>query len=411
MKKSWLQKIINILFYIIFVFTWYMVSNYAFSPWEDYSTLSNFIMYALLFLTGFFHHIAYKYSSFKTLSNVILALFGIVSITFTIINTHYWHTTEIVAIITFVLLLLFHLVSCGKFDGEIKLHEFNVKMEDGRYEKVTVKEKIPDNNNPNKIDGKTVMKKFLKTILILFILLVISFFGLLIIFMVDDGNFDEMAEELPTELVSQEYLNEFNIGDYVRLEWDSLTIEKEQCYYNNDAEYIIISEPTRMISETGDVNANTYWQMGDNKNVIMKLVDEDFGNYTRAHYINRNCVFPDETDKIVKIVTQHDKEFNFSEKQIEYIKNLIKNFDDDLIEKDKIEWVDDKGYLDDYELIFCFEGFDDIRLTCCSIIKDKNGQWYLYKDVVNSYYGAEIKFYDLEKLPQDICDTINESLK
>lgn len=410
MKKSWLQKIINILFYIIFVFTWYMVSNYAFSPWEDYSTLLNFIMYALLFLTGFFHHIAYKYSSFKTLSNVILALFGIVSITFTIINTHYWHTTEIVAFITFVLLLLFHLVSCGKFDGEIKLHEFNVKMEDGRYEKVTVKEKIPDNNNSNKIDAKTVLKKLLKTILILFLLLVISFFGLLIFVMVDDGNFDEMVKELPTELVSQEYLNEFNASDYVRLEWDSLTIKKEQCYYNNDAEYIIVSEPTRMISEIGEVNYNTYWQMGNNKNVIMKLVDEDFGNYTRAHYINRNCVFPDETDKIVKIVTQHDKEFNFSEKQIEYIKNSVKNFDNDLTEKDRIDWLDGYGFLDDCDLVFCFEGFDDIRLTCCSIVKDKNGQWYLYNDAY--YYSSEeIKFYDLEKLPQDICDTINESLK
>ena len=32
----------------------------------------------------------------------------------------------------------------------------------------------------------------------------------------------------------QEYLNEFNIGDYERLEWDSLTIMKEQCYYNNE---------------------------------------------------------------------------------------------------------------------------------------------------------------------------------
>lgn len=410
MKKTWLQKIINILFYIIFVFTWYMVSHYAFSPWEDYSTLLNFIMYALLFLTGFFHHIAYKYSSFKTLSNVILALFGIVSITFTIINTHYWHTTEIVAIITFVLLLLFHLVSCGKFDGEIKLHEFNVKMEDGRYEKVTIKEKIPDNNNSNKIDAKTVLKKLLKTILILFLLLVISFFGLLIFVMVDDGNFDEMVKELPTELVSQEYLNEFNASDYVRLEWDSLTIEKEQCYYNNDAEYIVISEPTRMISESGEATESTYWQMGDNKNFITKLVDEDFGNYTRAYYMNKNCTFPDETNKIIKVVTCSGKEFKFSEKQIKYIKNLIKNFDNDLIEKDKIDWIDERGYLDDYDLIFCFEGFDDIRLTCCSIVKDKNGQWYLYNDAY-SYSSEEIKFYDLEKLPQDICDTINESLK
>ena len=367
-------------------------------------------MYALLFLTGFFHHIAYKYSSFKTLSNVILALFGIISITFTIINNYYWHIEETIVVIAIVLLALFHLVSCGNFDGEVKIHEFNVKMEDGRYEKVTVKEKIPDNNNPNKIDAKTVLKKLLKTFLVLFLLLVISFFGLLIFVMVDDGNFDEMVKELPTELVSQEYLNEFNASDYVRLEWDSLTIKKEQCYYNNDAEYIIISEPTRMISETGEVNYNTYWQMGNSTNVIMNLVDEDFGNYTRAYYINKNCVFPDETAQIIKIVTQYDKELNFSEKQIEYIKNSVKNFDSDLTEKDKVDWIDEYGYLDDYGLVFCFEGFDDIRLTCCSIVKDKNGQWYLYNDAY--YYSSEeIKFYDLEKLPQDICDTINESLE
>ncbi len=411
MKKSWLQKIINILFYIIFIFSWSIVYNYVFSPWDDFSTLLNFIMYASLFLTGFFHHIAYKYSSFKTLSNVILVLYGIISITFTIINTDYWHLTEFVSIITFVLLALFHLVSCGNFDGEVKLYEFNVKMEDGRYEKVTVKERIPNNNNPNCIDAKTVIKKLLKTLLILFNVFVLSLFGLGILFIVDSGrDFEEEVKELPTQLVSQEYLNEFNIGDYERLEWDSLTIKKEQCYYNNDVEYIIVSEPTKMISESGEVNYNTYWQMGDNTNVIMNLVDEDFGNYTRAYYINKNCVFPDETDRIVKIVTQYDKELNLSEKQIEYIKNLVKNFDNDLIEKDRVDWLDKYGYLDDCDLVFCFEGFDDISLTCCSIVKDKSGQWYLYNDEYH-YSSEKIKFYDLEKLPQDLCDTINESLK
>lgn len=409
MKKTLLQKISNILFYIIFIFSWYIVSNYAFSPWEDFSTLLNFIMYALLFLTGFFHHIAYKYSSFKTLSNVILALFGIISITFTIINTNYWHATEIVSIITFVLLLLSHLVSFGKFDGEIKIHEFNVKMEDGRYEKVTVKEKIP--NRSNQIDAKTIIKKLLISFLVLFLVFIFSVISFIIICIVDsERDYREEVKSLPTELVSKEYLDEFNAGDYVRLEWDSLNIEKEQCYYNNDAEYIVVSEPTRMISESGKANHNTYWQLGNNNNFIMKLVDEDFGNYTRAYYINKNCVFPDENDKIIKVIAEYDKELKFSEKQLNYIENLVKNFDDDLISRDKNEFLNNMYRFDHYELVFCFEDFEDVCLTCCSIVKDKSGQWYLYKDF---HYGKQetISFYDLEKLPQDICDTINESLK
>ncbi len=418
MKKTLLQKISNILFYIIFIFSWYIVSICTFSRWEECSTLLNFILYALLFLTGFFHHIAYKYNSFKTLSNVILALYGIISVVFAVLNSDSlersnWYVSDIfnffLVAFAFALLLLFHLVSSGKFDGEIRIHEFNVKMEDGRYEKVTVKEKIPDTTN--QIDTKTVIKKLLKTILILFLVFVICIFGFIIFLMVDDGDFKEEVTSLPTELVSKEYYDEFNAGDYIRLEWDSLTIEKEQCYYNNDGEYIVVSEPTRMISESGKATESTYWQMGDNKNFIMNLVDEDFGNYTRAYYINKNCVYPDETAQIIKIVTQYDEELNFSEKQIEYIKNSVKNFDSDLTEKDKVDWIDEYGYLDDYGLVFCFEGFDDIRLTCCSIVKDKSGQWYLYKDYNKSYYNEKVIFYDLEKLPQDICDTINESLK
>ena len=66
-----------------------------------------------------------------------------------------------------------------------------------------------------------------------------------------------------------------------------------------------------MISESDEANHNTYWQMGDNKNFIMNLVDEDFGNYTRAYYINKNCVFPNEDDKIVKVVTYSDKDLKF----------------------------------------------------------------------------------------------------
>lgn len=418
MKKTLLQQIFNVLFYIAFAFSWYMASICAFSPWEDCSTLLNFLLYAVLFLLGFFHYISFKYNSARTLSSILIIAFGIISVVFYLLNSTLFTTgkayeTDIFylfhLVVTFALLLGFHLVACGNFDGEIKVHEFNIKMEDGRYEKVTVKERIP--NTTNQIDAKTVIKKLLKTILILLIVFVICIFGFVIFLMFDDGDFKEEVKSLPTELVSKEYFDEFNADDYVRLEWDSLTIEKEQCYYNNDVEYIVISEPTRMISESGEANYNTYWQMGDNKNFITKLVDEDFGNYTRAYYINKNCDFPDEDDKIVKIVTHSDKELKFSEKQIRYIENLIKNFDNDLIEKDKIDWIDVRGYLDDYDLVFCFEGFDDICLTCCSIVKDNNGQWYLYKDDSSPYYSEKISFYDLEKLPQDICDTINESLK
>lgn len=407
MKKTFLQKLTNILFHITLIGSCYIALCNCFAPWEDFATLLNILMFALIFFSGFFHYISYKYNSLRTLSTIILILRGVTDVAFSIINEN---GLEIIGFVVFVILLILHLISSGKFNGEIKIHEFNVKMEDGRYEKVTVKEKIP--NSTNQIDVKTIIKKLLISFFVLFLVFVFSVIGFIIICIVDsERDFKEEVKELPIELVSKEYLSEFNASDYERLEWDSLTIEKEQCYYNNDAEYIIVSKPTRMISETGEVNYNTYWQMGDNKNFIMNLVDEDFGNYTRAYYINKNCDFPDEDDKIVKIVTHSDKELKFSEKQIRYIENLIKNFDNDLIEKDKIDWIDVRGYLDDYDLVFCFEGFDDIRLTCCSIVKDNNGQWYLYKDNSFSYYSEKISFYDLEKLPQDICDTVNESLK
>ena len=405
MRKNRLQKLSNIFFYILLIISCYTASCSDFAPWEDYATLLNILSYALIFLSGFFHHISYKYNSLWILSVTALILREITGIIFSIVN----EGMLVVEIIIFTILLILHLLSYGKFDGEIKIHEFDVKSEDGRYVKVRFKEKIK--NNSSSVDAKTVLKEFLISILILFLVLVLLLIAWLVFCVVDtEMDFREEVKSLPTELVSQEYLEEFNIGDYVRLEWDSLTIEKEQCYYNNDVEYIIVSEPTRIISETGDVNENTYWQMGDNKNVIMKLVDEDFGNYTRAYYMHKDCVFPDENNKIVKVATQFDDEIKFSEKQISYIENLIKNFDNDLIEKDRVDWLDDRGYLDDCDLEFCFEGFDDIRLTCCSIVKDKNGQWYLFNDF---HYGAQetIAFYDLEKLPQDICDVINESLK
>lgn len=406
MKKTFLQELTNILFHITLFGSCYIALCNRFAPWEDFATLLNTLSFALIFFSGFFHHISYKYKSLRVLSTTILILRGITDVTFSIINENGW---EIIGIVVFAILLILHLLSCGKIDREIKIHEFNVKMEDGRYEKVTVKEKIP--SSTNQIDAKTIIKKLLISLLVLFLVFIFSVIGFIIICIVDsERDYREEVKSLPDTLVSQEYLAEFNSSDYVRLEWDSLNIEKEQCYYNNDAEYIVVSEPTRMISESGKANHNTYWQLGNNNNFIMKLVDEDFGNYTRAYYINKNCVFPDENDKIIKVIAEYDKELKFSEKQLNYIENLVKNFDDDLISRDKNEFLNNMYRFDHYELVFCFEDFEDICLTCCSIVKDKSGQWYLYKDF---HYGKQetISFYDLEKLPQDICDTINESLK
>ena len=419
MKKTLLQKISNILFYITFIFSWYMASICNFSPFDDCSTLLNFLLYAVLFLSGFFHHISYKYNSARNLSTTLIIAFGIISTVFYLINSTLFTTgkayeTDIFHLfqlaVSFALLLGFHLIACGKFDGEIRIHEFDVKMEDDRYEKVTIKEKIP--NKSNQIDAKTIIKKLLKAILILFLVFVLLVISFMILCVVDsERDYKEEVNALPAEIVSQEYFAEFDSSDYIRLDWDSLDIEKDHCYYNNDGVYIVISEPTRMISESGEANHNTYWQLGNNKNFITKLVDEDWGNYTRAYYMHKDCVFPNENNKIIKVTTRHNKEFKFTEKQIDYIKNLIKNFDDDLITKPENEFLNENGFLDDYDLVFCFEGFDDIRLTCCSVVRDRNGQWYLYNDYYHDRYDQEVIFNDLEKLPQDICDAINESLK
>ncbi len=404
MERTLLQKISNISFYFLLIVSCYLASCSTFARWDDYATLLNFTRYALIFFSGFFHHISYKYKTLWILSTIILVLHGITAVIFSVVN----EAMLIVEIIAFVILLTVHFLSRGKFDGEIKIHEFDVKREDGKYVKVSFKEKIPDKSVG--IDLKTIAKEFLKTVLIVFVILVILFFAFVIFFIFDDGDFKEEVKDLPTEMVSQEYLAEFNSSDYVRLEWDSLNIEKDNCYYNNDAEYIVVSEPTRMISKSGKATESTYWQMGDNKNFIMKLVDEDFGNWTRAYYMHKDCALPNENDKIIKVTTRQDKEFKFSESQVNYIENLVKNFDDDLTVKPETEFLNENGFLDDYDLVFCFEDFDDIRLTCCSVVEDKNGQWYLYQE---SYYGynngEEIKLYDLEELPQDICDAINES--
>ena len=404
MKKSCLQKLSNIFFYILLIISCYIASCSEFAPWEDYASLLNTLSYALIFLSVFFHHISYKYNSLWILSTIILVLRGITGIIFAVTN----EGMLVIEIVVFIILLILHLVSYGKFDGEIKIHEFDVKTENGKYVKVRFKEKIK--NNTSSVDAKTILKEFFISLLILFIVLVFLLLAWLVLCTVDsERDYREELKRLPNELVSQEYLAGFSSSDYIRLEWDSLNIEKDKCYYNNDAEYIVVSEPTRMISESGKATESTYWQMGNNKNFITKLVDEDFGNWTRAYYMHKDCVLPNENNNIIKVTTRHNEEFKFSEKQIGYIENLIKNFDDDLTVKPETEFLNENGFLDDYALVFCFEGFDDIRLTCCNIVKDKNGQWYFYKD----YYQYErgVRFYDLEKLPKDICDTINKSLK
>ncbi len=404
MKRTLLQKISNVSFYILLIVSCYLASCSTFARWDDYATLLNFTRYALIFFSGFFHHVSYKYNSLWILSAIILVLHGITAAIFSVVN----EGMLIFEIIVFVILLIAHFLSCGKFDGEIKIHEFDVKREDGKYVKVSFKEKIP--NSSVGIDVKTILKEILISILILFIVLVFLAVAWMVLVVVESKtDHKKELKDLPTEIVSQEYFAEFDSSDYIRLEWDSLYIEKDNCYYNNDGEYIVVSEPTRMISETGKATEGTYWQMGDNKNFITKLVDEDFGNWTRAYYMRKDCVLPNENNKIIKVTTRHDGEFNFSEKQIGYIKKLIKNFDNDLIVKPETDFLNENGFLDDYDLVFCFEGIDDIRLTCCSIVKEKNGQWYFYNDYYQ--YNGEVRFYDLEELPQDICDTINESLK
>ncbi len=409
MKKSFIQEITNIFFHILLIISCYIASCSEFAPWDDYASLLNTLSYALIFLSGFFHHISYKYNSLWVLSTIILILRGITGIFFSIVN----EGMLVIEIIVFVILLILHLVSYGKFDGEIKIHEFDVKSENGRYVKVRFKEKIK--NNSRSVDAKTVLKEFFISILILFLVLVFLLVAWIVLCAVDSEiDYRQEIKTLPDELVSQEYLDEFRLYDYERVSAGvgnlGISFWKAQCYCGKDGEYIVSSEPTRIISDSNRVKKDTYWQIGDNKNFIMNLVDEDWGNYERAYYINKDCVLPNGNNKVVKVITESGKEFKFSEEQLNYIENSVQYFDADLISKDENEFLNDEEYLDDIALVFCFEGFDDIYLTCCSIVKDINGQWYLFKDY---HYGKQetIDFYDLEKLPQDICDTINESLK
>lgn len=406
MKKSCLQKLSNFFFHILLIISCYIASCSGFAPWDDYALLLNTLGYALIFLSGFFHHISYKYNSLWILSTIILVLRGITGIIFAVTN----EGMLVIEIVVFIILLVLHLISYGKFDGEIKIHEFDVKTENGKYVKVRFKEKIK--NNSCSVDAKTVLKEFLISLLILSLVLVFLLISW-IVFCVVDSEIDywEEVNSLPEELVSQEYLDEFHSYDYERLLYASDgTFWKSQCYCGKDGVYIIASEPTRIISDSNKVKKDTYWQIGDNENFIMNLVDEDWGNYERAYYINKNCVLPNGDNKIVKVITESGKEFKFSEEQLNYIENSVQYFDADLISKDENEFLNDEGYLDNIALVFCFEDFDDIYLTCSNIVKDRTGQWYLFKDY---HYGREetITFYDLEKLPQDICDTINESLK
>ena len=137
MKRTLLQKISNVSFYILLIVSCYLASCSTFARWDDYATLLNFTRYALIFFSGFFHHISYKYNSLWILSAIILVLHGITAAIFSVVN----EGMLIFEIIVFVILLIAHFLSRGKFDGEIKIHEFDVKREDGKYVKVSVKEK------------------------------------------------------------------------------------------------------------------------------------------------------------------------------------------------------------------------------------------------------------------------------
>ena len=86
MKKSCLQKLSNIFFYILLIISCYIASCSEFAPWDDYASLLNTLSYALIFLSVFFHHISYKYNSLWILSTIILVLRGITGIIFAVTN-------------------------------------------------------------------------------------------------------------------------------------------------------------------------------------------------------------------------------------------------------------------------------------------------------------------------------------
>lgn len=412
MKKTIVQIIFNIIFYVFFVVSLIATKSVDFSFPSDMEGFVNFMAVLLNLSIGFFHYIAYKYNNTcKHLATVMIMASGIISSGLAYENSYF--KVEVVAyIVIWTLMLLLHLHTC-KFVGEIKEHEFNIKMEDGRFEKVVVKEKIKDDTNT--IGPVAVIKKAIKLVAITLAICFVLFVGFMIFLMIDDTvSFNEIKESLSDELVSSEYYENFNINDYtvVSSHMDYGETVDEYKFYLGDAIYCIDGTTTRLISnsEAPTITYDSYWQLGDDDKFIIGI-DPDFGSYWLEIYMKDDADLPDENDKVIKISTDDDKVISFTDEQMATIMNFIKEFDNSSTIVETKNWdADNEGFINNYRLYFYFENYDNMKVSYCELVRDSNGQWYLISE---GYMDSETthKLEDLEKLPQDICDTINESLK
>lgn len=415
MKKSKVQKIFNIIFYVLFLISLFATSSAKSSfilSYDDFEGVINLIAIPLNISIGFFHFIAYKYSNTcKHFTTAVIVISGIVSFGLAYENS-YFKVETVAYIVIWTLMLLLHLHTC-KFVGEIKTHEFNVKMEDGRYEKVVVKEKIKDDTNA--IGPVDVIKKAVKLVAIIFAVCFVVLIGFIIFFMVDDTiSFEELKESLSDELVSSEYYENFNINDYtvVSSHLDYGEAVDEYSLYLGDVIYCIDGTPTRLISnsETATITYDSLWQLGDDDKFIIGI-NPDFGSYWLEIYMKDDADLPDENDKVIKISTDDDKVISFTDEQMATIMNIVKEFDNTETIVETENWdTNNSEFINTYRLYFYFENYDNMKVSYCELVRDNNGQWYLISE---GYMDSETthKLEDLEKLPQDICDTINESLK
>lgn len=419
MKKSNFQAFFNIVFYFLFVLSLSATSRVVFSYPSDLEAFINFMAVLLNLSIGFFHFVAYKYSNTcKHIATVIIVLSGIIS---SVLAYEYsYYKFEIVLyIVIWALLLIIHLFTC-RFVGEIKEHEFNIKMEDGRFEKVVVKEKIKDDTNA--IGPVAVIKKAVKLIAITLAVCIVLFIGAIVVFWIDDTvAWNKIKASLSDELVSSEYYENFNINDYSHV---SSNISYGDTFPNDyhiyrqfgscsvEASYYFNEDTTRLISnsETATITYDSLWQLGNDDKFIIGI-DPDFGSYWLELYIKNDADLPDENNRIIKVTTGDDKVISFTDEQNITIMNFIKEFDNSSTIVETKNWdADNEGFINNYRLYFYFENYDNMKVCCCEIIKDSTGQWHIISE---GYRDGETthKLRDLEKLPQDICDTINESLK
>lgn len=387
MKKTVLQEIFNILFHIILIVSIYMWFCSLFPRWEDFATLLNTLSFSLIFFSGFFHHISYKYDSLREISTVILILHGITSAIFAVISDNGW---VIIEIFVFAVLLILHFVSCGKFSGEIKIHEFSVKMEDGRYEQVTIKEKIP--NSSNQIDVKTIIKKLVKSIFVLFLVLSISLFILGIIIVIDDvKTIDELKNyyrgSLPTEMASEELSEEII---------DNIESENEIYVYLDPRWHADVNLASQRLVSQSDTD--DYWIINDNPNLIYHLFYDSWDNVADEHiYIKNDYKYVDpETAKVTKICFGN-ADIDLSEHQINEIRDFIMGHNYD---ENKTQYYDKEYYEDEIELFiyWYFEGEDTLYYRCGELVKTKDGKYHL---------RAAPSYYTVYTLPDEICEKLD----